>query len=238
MNNKLKTRYASWKVQNVKETGLPRRDKEKSKWISSSWLGAHPISFRTRLDQMCLKQAEAALALSTNTCSLNGVRCRMWQKVEMETIQTVPTQRDTELCNGKRELFQHTTSKFCSLTTCKHLTANSPSLSLAWFQMMPTHKTSHIQSKSHCSLELARTQPPCGANLWKTLRPLKNVTMVSETERNRGRERKQTNTLYSPWALSRQTSQMLNGTQCLAFGCCCCCWDYFLLLVSCEKQLV
>lgn len=32
-------------------------------------------------------------------------------------------------------------------------------------------------------------------------------------------EKKQTNTLYSLWALSRQASQMLNGTESLAFGC-------------------
>lgn len=107
-------------------------------------------------------------------------------------------------------------SKFCSLTTCNHLTADSPLLSLARFQAMPTHKTSCNPSKSFslqsdCSLELASVQPPHGANLWKTLRPQKNVTMVNETERETGRGRKQTNTLHSPWALSRQTSQMLIG---------------------------
>lgn len=136
---------------------------------------------------------------------------------------------DIQLRNGKRFLQK---SKFCSATTCKHLTANSASLSLAWFQMMPTHKTSHIQLETHCSLELAKAQPPCRVNLWKTQRPLKNVTMVSETQRTRGRGRKQTNTLYRPWALSRQTSQMLNGTQCLEFGC--------LRIISfyCEKQLM
>lgn len=31
--------------------------------------------------------------------------------------------------------------------------------------------------------------------------------------------KKQTNTLYSPWALSRQAPQMLNGTEWLSFGC-------------------
>lgn len=46
--------------------------------------------------------------------------------------------------------------------------------------------------QSHCSLELARVQPPRGANLWKTLRPPKNVAMVNETERER-RKRKKAN---------------------------------------------
>lgn len=147
----------------------------------------------------------------------------------MNTTQTVqcPLRRHGGIDSCRREPSQHK-SKFCSLTTCNHLTADSPSLSLAWFQTMPTHKTSHSQSESFsrsptCSLKLAGVQPPRGANLWKTLRPPKNVTMVNETERERGRGRKQTNTLYSPWALSRQTSQMLNGTGFWLLG------DYFCL---------
>lgn len=107
--------------------------------------------------------------------------------------------------------------KFSALTTCNHLTACSPSLSLACFQTMPTYKAIHNQAKSFIRSPTAVQSWPgsnhhAGANLWKTLRPPKNVAMVNETERESGRGKRQTNTLYIPWALSRQTSQMLNGT--------------------------
>lgn len=57
-----------------------------------------------------------------------------------------------------------------------------------------------ISPQSHCSLKLAGLKPPCGSNLWKTLRPPKNVAMVNETERERGRRKGQTNTSYIPRA--------------------------------------
>lgn len=73
------------------------------------------------------------------------------------------------------------------------------------FKQCQPIKASHkavqlISPQSHCSLRLAGLKPPSRSNLWKTVRPPKNVAMVNETERDRGRRKGQTNTLYIPRA--------------------------------------
>lgn len=73
------------------------------------------------------------------------------------------------------------------------------------FKQCQPIKASHkavqlISPQSQCSLKLAGLKPLCGSNLWKTVRPPKNVAMVNETERDRGRRKGQTNTLYIPRA--------------------------------------
>lgn len=83
-----------------------------------------------------------------NPFSLIVALYRIWQRV-LEKLHTVSSEtplRDGRLQNVKRELLQHK-SKFCFLTTCNHLTAGSPSLSLACFQTMPTYKTNPNQSE-------------------------------------------------------------------------------------------
>lgn len=57
-----------------------------------------------------------------------------------------------------------------------------------------------ISLQFHSSLKLAGPKPQSGSNLWKTVRPPKNVAMVKETERDRRRRKGQTNTLYIPRA--------------------------------------
>lgn len=85
-----------------------------------------------------------------------------------------------------------------------------PSLLLARFQTVPTQKASYNQSESFsCCLELAGVQTPHEANLWKTLGPLKNVTMVKEIEAGGKKKSKQWH-YAALYALSRQTDAKWN----------------------------
>ena len=115
--------------------------------------------------------------------------------------------QDKQLENVQREVLRHK-SKFCSLTTCNHLTADSPSLSLAWFQTMPTHKTSHNQSESFsCSPTAVRSWPGSNHHAGLTFGKhwdLRRMWPWSMKQRGSEEEEESKQIHYTaPWALSK-----------------------------------
>lgn len=152
----------------------------------------------------------------------NTTNCVLWNTVQGQTAW---------------ELLQHK-SKFCSLTTCNYLTADSPSLSLAWFQTMPTHKTSHNQSESFsCSPTAVRSWPGSNHHAGLTFGKhwdLRRMWPWSMKQRGREEEEESKQIHYTARGLCRrQASQMLNGTEWLAFGC----WG-IISACYCDKQFV
>lgn len=177
-----------------------RYREEESKWASSLWLKRDLISVRiwqTCLDQMCKKHAQEALQpgvkySSGMNSSLDSVlnlltECRKWEEV-IQTIQTV----SSVVQNTMRGRFPKENCFKTNLNFAPWPPATTWPPILHHYRWPGFKRCQRLKpataSPSHLvavplQLELAGVQPPRGANLWKTLRPLKNVTMVNETKR-------------------------------------------------------
>lgn len=129
----------------------------------------------------------------TSSLELNVALHRIWQKVK-GTIETV----SSVLLNTMEGQFSKENYFKTNLNFAPWPPATTWPLILHHYRWPGFKRCQPIKpattSPSHLvavplQLELAGVQPPRGANLWKTLRPLKNVTMVNETEREGGRGR-------------------------------------------------